>query len=103
MVNPKWTPGPWKSDTIHTAHVIHASENDMTPESPPCRICKSKEHVVSYPDNHSETVCPECCGNADHGDGERGHQFEFHYGEGWTCRYCGDERGPWNYDYPDED
>ena len=70
--------------------------------SPPCRICESAERVICYPDDHSNTICPDCCPQAEHDDGETGHQFEFYRGEGWSCRYCGVERDPDNYDYSED-
>lgn len=72
-------------------------------ETPPCRVCRSRHDVSCYPDDHSKTICPECCGKgAEHADGETGHVFEYARGEGWTCNYCGTERNPSNYDYSED-
>lgn len=58
--------------------------------TPPCRVCHSAKDVICYPDDHGQTVCPECCDKAEHADGETGHQFDYDRPErSWDCRYCG--------------
>jgi hypothetical protein len=66
---------------------------------PPCRVCGKKDEVICYPDDHSQTVCPECCDKAEeHPDGEKGHQFYYDRWEGHLCRYCGIPRNCTDYE-----
>jgi len=58
--------------------------------SPPCRVCGKPDAVICYPDDHSQTICPDCCPKAEHADGETGHQFDYDRAERQhECRYCG--------------
>lgn len=70
-----------------------AAEHSYVPKdsgTPPCRVCGLSEKVLCFPDNHPETVCPDCCDKAEHPDGEKGHQFTH---DNWerdgVCDYCG--------------
>lgn len=59
---------------------------------PPCRVCGKSESVVCYPDDHSQTVCPDCCDKVtEHpNDGESGHVWEYDRGEREDiCKHCG--------------
>ena len=58
---------------------------------PPCRVCLSSEHVgVFDPLNLFLAICPECCGTANHPDGETGHVWEYDRSErGNVCQKCG--------------
>lgn len=57
----------------------------------PCHVCLSVEKVAVYDAaNHFLTICPECCENADHADGEHGHGFEYDRHERMgVCTKCG--------------
>ena len=58
--------------------------------SPPCRLCQSNKDVICYPDDHSQTICPECCDGADHANGEHGHEWEHNPHErDKECKHCG--------------
>lgn len=61
----------------------------MTTDTPPCRVCSSVEKIICFPDTLTLAICPDCCAKVEHPDGETGHQFEYHKGDGWACRYCG--------------
>lgn len=75
----------------------------MADTPPPCRTCGKHDTVCIYRDEAPEqTICHECCPNAEHADGETGHQFSYARGEGWTCNYCGIDRNPNNYDYAED-
>ena len=76
----------------------------MNDKCPPCRVCKSDDQVYVWDPKHPErTICWECCqGGAEHHDGETGHSFTYHRGEGLTCDYCGIERQHSDYDYSGE-
>lgn len=75
----------------------------MAETTPPCRVCKKTETVFIYrEDNPEQTICYECCPNAEHHDGESGHQFSYESGTGWSCDYCGVDRSPDNYDYSED-
>ena len=68
--------------------------------SPPCRACGLSEKVICFPDNHAMTVCPDCCDNADHPDGEHGHKWTHdHWERDWVCDYCGILRQCTEYAY----
>lgn len=67
--------------------------------TPPCHICKSADEVICYPDDHSETVCPDCCPKAVHTNGETGHEFQYERGNRqWECIHCGIPRDCTDYD-----
>lgn len=57
-------------------------------EAPPCRVCGKS--VATWPNDHPErAICMDCCGTADHHDGETGHQYEYDRDErNHLCRYC---------------
>ena len=76
----------------------------FAPLTPPCRACGSTSEVYVWKTASPEqTICWECCqAGAEHHDGETGHQFTHHQGEGWTCDYCGIERKYSNYDYSED-
>lgn len=59
----------------------------MLTNSPPCRVC-GKSVAVWRTDHPEQAICMDCCGNAEHHDGESGHQYEYERGEGHMCRYC---------------
>jgi hypothetical protein len=67
-------------------------------DTPPCRVCKTAREVLCYPDDHGQTICPECCPGADHADGEHGHQWDHDRWDGWYCRYCGIPRNCTDYE-----
>lgn len=73
--------------------------------TPACRACGSSKWVACYPaESPGQTICTECCGTAEHPDGESGHQFTYSRHEGHTCDYCGINRNDtaWRYDGDDE-
>lgn len=74
-----------------------------TEVAPPCGVCGKDEHVAIYPQDRGHVVCMECCDKTHHPDGEDGHQFDYHHGQGWACRYCGVDRNTNNYDYAEDD
>jgi len=44
--------------------------------------------VAVWRTEHPEqAICMDCCGDAEHPDGEHGHQYEYER-EGHMCRYC---------------
>lgn len=59
--------------------------------TPPCRVCNKSDGVICYPDDHSLTICPDCCAKVvEHPDGEKGHQWEYDRSERQhICTYCG--------------
>jgi hypothetical protein len=61
--------------------------------TPPCRKCGKAEPVICYPDDHSQTVCPDCCPSVEHADGETGHVWKY---DKWerddVCQHCGIQR-----------
>lgn len=63
-------------------------------KTPPCRECGRTEWVaVWHPARPDETICMECCDQAEHADGETGHFFD--RGSALavsSCIYCGTER-----------
>lgn len=61
--------------------------------SPPCRVCGKPDDVISYPKDHSQTICPTCCEKAEHPNGETGHYFYYDQGERThLCDACGIDR-----------
>lgn len=72
--------------------------------SPPCRVCKSNKEVIVYPDDHTLTICPDCCDKAEHPDGETGHVWEY---DRWerdrVCIHCGIQRRCTKYAFDDYD
>lgn len=58
--------------------------------TPPCRVCGKTEPVLCYPQDHSKTICPDCCPKSEHADGETGHVWEH---DKWerddVCLHCG--------------
>jgi hypothetical protein len=69
-----------------------------TEASPACRVCHSNQHVICYPNDHAQTICPECCAKAEHADGETGHYFVYERSERrHECRYCGIPRDCTDY------
>lgn len=57
---------------------------------PPCRVCGKTEPVLCYPDDHSQTICPECCDKATHADDENGHIWYYDRDERQqVCDRCG--------------
>lgn len=59
-------------------------------ETPPCRVCGKPDAVICYPDDHAQTVCPDCCATADHQDGEHGHVWEYSRADrDHECVHCG--------------
>lgn len=81
------------SKTVMKKYEAFVSETPKPPiqsSSPPCRVCKKPDEVICYPDDHSQTVCPECCDKATHADGEEGHVWEYERPERrHICKYCG--------------
>ena len=71
-------------------------------KSPPCRVCGKADPVIVYPDDHAQTICPDCCGTAEHADGETGHVWEYDRWErDWVCVHCGILRRCTEYSEPD--
>lgn len=71
-------------------------------QSPPCRVCGKTEPVICYPDDHSQTVCPDCCDKAEHHDGETGHVWEYDPHErDRVCIHCGIPRRCTEYAWDD--
>lgn len=71
---------------------------------PLCRVCKKADPVLCFPQDHTQTICPECCDKAEHSDGETGHVWKYDRGErGNVCDKCGilQRDTQYNYDYPD--
>jgi hypothetical protein len=62
------------------------SEDDDVPRAtPPCRVCGINAEVICYPDDHSQTICPDCCGKS-----EDGHEWKHDYWErDHVCEKCG--------------
>lgn len=57
---------------------------------PACRICGKIDTVICYPDDHSQTICPECCDKAEHANGEHGHEWKHNSNErDYECQQCG--------------
>ena len=58
------------------------------PDAPNCRVCGGP--IVTWPIDHPEhAICMDCCGTAEHPDGETGHQYEYERDErDYWCRYC---------------
>lgn len=70
-------------------------------EVPTCRVCHGP--VAVWPIEHPEhAICMDCCENAEHPDGEHGHQYEYERYEGHMCRYCA-APPPADWYYVDED
>ena len=59
--------------------------------TPPCRVCGKSEPVLCYPDDHSQTICPDCCPKSEHANGETGHEIIYARGEGHYCTHCGEQ------------
>ena len=61
--------------------------------TPPCRVCGKTDPVMCYPldtAQHAQTICPDCCVNATHDDGETGHVFGYDREARETlCAKCG--------------
>ncbi len=69
-------------------------------DAPPCRVC-GKDVAVWREEHPEHAICMDCCGNADHPDGEHGHQYEYERGErDYWCRYCA---SPAPYDWYSDD
>jgi hypothetical protein len=70
--------------------------------TPVCRSCCKSEPVICYPDDHSQTVCPDCCDKAEHANGETGHEWEY---DRWerdrVCVHCGIQRRCTEYAWDD--
>ena len=75
---------------------------DIVVMTPCCRICGSVDDVIGYPDDHSLTICPNCCDDAEHHDGETGHVFKYDQWErGSVCQHCGIPRRDTEYAHED--
>lgn len=89
--------GPDMMDLILNAHI-----KAKTMTTPPCRICNQSGPVICYPDDHSQTICPECCDKTDHQNGEKGHEWKHNPHErGHECDHCGILRRLTDYAYGD--
>ena len=61
-------------------------------ETPPCVVCGSSEKVLCFPDNPDllDTICPDCCENYEHKNGDKGHRWQHDPWErDYVCIYCG--------------
>lgn len=60
-------------------------------ETPPCRACGKSEWVCAYwPEHPERAICIECCGTAEHHDGETGHVWTHDPAErDYVCDHCG--------------
>jgi len=68
-------------------------------QSPPCRVCGKADDVISYPDDHLLTICPDCCEKTEHPNGEIGHYFYYDRDErARICEACGVNRKYTDYD-----
>lgn len=69
------------------------SDKSEQMKSPPCRICGNSRWVAMFDTKHPEkAICMDCCGFAEHENGESGHEYErtgFHVP---SCIHCGAER-----------
>lgn len=53
-----------------------------------CRVCRGD--IIVWPaDAVDQAICPMCCADATHHDGESGHRFVYGRFEGRHCGYCG--------------
>lgn len=77
---------------------VEEKEEFARQHSPPCRVCGKAAEVICYPDDHSQTVCPECCDTAEHANGEKGHEWIHDKWEGWYCAHCGIPRNCTQYE-----
>ena len=75
-------------------------------ETPPCRVCGKIEPVMCFPaeeTDRAKTICPDCCAEAEHDDGETGHVFKYDSGARESiCEKCGIPRCCTDYDYTDD-
>src|SRR5262245_9600664 len=70
--------------------------------TPPCRVCGKTGEVICYPEDHSQTICPDCCKKAEHADGEDGHVWVYSKSErGDECKHCGIPKCDTDYDFTD--
>ena len=88
-------------------HPGSASRAEVSSElkTPPCRVCGKTEWVAAYwPENPERAVCVECCGTAEHHDGETGHVWSYDRSErDRVCDHCGQfARNTDYYDHGDD-
>ncbi len=58
--------------------------------TPACRICGKPDAVICFPDDHAQTICPDCCATTEHPDGETGHEWKYTpYDRDHECQKCG--------------
>lgn len=71
-------------------------------QTPPCRVCGKGQPVLCYPDDTTQTICPNCCDTATHADGDTGHQWDHdRYEKDYECRHCGIYRRCTQYAWDD--